>query len=56
MPRLLQRRLRCFYCNGVARNDQAGIPRTWHCPHCEAVNHLDQVSMQAPVYTVQLHS
>ncbi|KAF2273244.1 uncharacterized protein EI97DRAFT_469808 [Westerdykella ornata] len=42
MPRLLRRRLRCFYCNNVARNEQPGIPRAWTCPRCEAVNYLDQ--------------
>ncbi|KAF2692101.1 hypothetical protein K458DRAFT_325951 [Lentithecium fluviatile CBS 122367] len=41
MPGLLRRKLRCHYCNACSRNDQAGIPRTWMCPYCEAVNHLD---------------
>lgn len=49
MPRLVRRSLRCFYCNKSSRNDQAGIPRTWTCPHCEALNHLDEVRSQSVV-------
>ncbi|KAF2652465.1 hypothetical protein K491DRAFT_781044 [Lophiostoma macrostomum CBS 122681] len=42
MPQLLRRRLRCFYCGDYSRNEQPGIPRTWFCAHCEAMNHLDE--------------
>jgi hypothetical protein len=44
MPQLLRRRLRCFYCSKYSRNEQPGIPRTWFCGHCEAMNHLDEVN------------
>lgn len=43
MPRLLRRKLRCHYCNAYCSNQQAGIPRTWLCPSCDAPNFLDEV-------------
>jgi len=45
---LLRRRLRCHYCNVQSRDSVSQIPKTYHCPHCDAVNHFDQVIF--PVY------
>ncbi|KAF2745658.1 hypothetical protein M011DRAFT_478813 [Sporormia fimetaria CBS 119925] len=42
MPRLLHRRLRCFYCNGSAYFQHNELVEEWTCPNCEAVNHVDQ--------------
>lgn len=42
MP-LLRRRLRCHYCNVQSRDSVSHIPKTYHCPHCDAVNHFDEV-------------
>ncbi|RMZ66155.1 Integral inner nuclear membrane ima1 [Pyrenophora seminiperda CCB06] len=39
---LLRRRLRCHYCNVQSRDSVLQIPKTYHCPHCDAVNHFDQ--------------
>ncbi|KAI1531389.1 repeatdomain containing protein [Pyrenophora tritici-repentis] len=39
---LLRRRLRCHYCNVQSRDGVSQIPKTYHCPHCDAVNYFDQ--------------
>ncbi|KAI4172246.1 MAG: hypothetical protein LQ343_003681 [Gyalolechia ehrenbergii] len=42
MPRLLARKLVCFYCNRRSAQDRsAGIQR-WQCEKCDAVNYLDK--------------
>ena len=40
---LLRRRLRCHYCNNQSRDTFLHIPKTFHCPQCDAVNHFDEV-------------
>ncbi|KAF1849889.1 uncharacterized protein K460DRAFT_326198 [Cucurbitaria berberidis CBS 394.84] len=39
---LLRRRLRCHYCNVQSRDAVSHIPKTYSCPHCDAVNHFDE--------------
>ncbi|KAI4665722.1 uncharacterized protein J4E78_003187 [Alternaria triticimaculans] len=39
---LLRRRLRCHYCNTLSRDTVSQIPKTFHCPQCDAVNHFDE--------------
>ncbi|KAF2184418.1 hypothetical protein K469DRAFT_727325 [Zopfia rhizophila CBS 207.26] len=42
MPRLIRRNLTCHYCNQKSRNEHSGIPKSWLCPHCGSMNHLDE--------------
>ncbi|KAF2704773.1 hypothetical protein K504DRAFT_415963 [Pleomassaria siparia CBS 279.74] len=45
MPRLIPRRkMRCHYCGGSSPKDKSlfTTPRSWLCPHCDSVNHLDE--------------
>ncbi|KAH7389510.1 Ima1 N-terminal domain-containing protein [Phaeosphaeria sp. MPI-PUGE-AT-0046c] len=39
---LLRRRIRCHYCNVQSRDSVTQIPRQYHCPQCDAVNHFDE--------------
>ncbi|KAJ4307658.1 hypothetical protein N0V94_009659, partial [Neodidymelliopsis sp. IMI 364377] len=41
MP-LLRRRLRCHFCNQPSRDALAHPPRTYECPHCDAINYFDE--------------
>jgi hypothetical protein len=42
MP-LLRRRLRCHFCNQPSRDALAHPPRSYECPHCDAINYFDEV-------------
>ncbi|KAL9026966.1 MAG: hypothetical protein Q9196_004446 [Gyalolechia fulgens] len=42
MPRLLARKLVCFYCNGRSAQDRGAGIRQWQCEKCDAVNYLDK--------------
>ena len=51
MATVLSRRLSCFYCgqrSGRIQNSQKTV-RKWRCEHCEAVNHLDEVTPISPL-------
>jgi hypothetical protein len=43
---LLRRRVRCHYCNVQSRDSVSHMPRQYLCPHCDAVNHFDEVNTQ----------
>ncbi|KAL8688760.1 MAG: hypothetical protein Q9218_005406 [Villophora microphyllina] len=42
MPRLLQRKFVCFYCNRRSAQDRRDGVQQWQCEQCDAVNHLDE--------------
>lgn len=45
MPRLLARKLVCFYCNRRSAQDRGVEIQQWKCEKCDAVNYLDKVSL-----------
>ncbi|KAG2418461.1 hypothetical protein HFD88_001562 [Aspergillus terreus] len=42
MAPLFAKRLSCFYCGQRTVQTQKGAIRKWRCPHCEAINYLDE--------------
>ncbi|KAL4896465.1 Ima1 N-terminal domain-containing protein [Aspergillus ambiguus] len=42
MAPLFTKRLSCFYCGQRSAQSQKGAVRKWRCPHCEAINYLDE--------------
>lgn len=45
MPRLLQRKFVCFYCNRRSAQDRRAGIQQWQCEQCEAINYLDEVRL-----------
>jgi phage FluMu protein Com len=43
---IIRRRIRCHYCNMQSRDSVSNVPRQYLCPHCDAVNHFDEVNTQ----------
>jgi hypothetical protein len=53
---LLRRRVRCHYCNVQSRDSVSHIPRQYLCPHCDAVNHFDEVNIKSSACKLLLTS